>query len=292
MLKSFVENSTSLYCKLKTRSWHVDYNTGSVQLHVGQYVSGKPLQHPFDLVQASWTPCGGLGSTLPALSISYLCGEWLGSWFHSRATDVAAPIAGLIGIGYVALILCIYYLFIIYLYSFIIITIIIYLFIYLSLIYLFVIYYLLFIHLFIIHLFIYSFIHSFLGLSADRWSRPCNCLSLFPMNHAGGIAECIIQTEVAAACRSAHFSFTVSFNNSSLLMVKSTRCLLQLFRRRHFNAFEFTRANYHRGGRGRTMATKFAPQNFDHFLVLDFEATCQEGERINPQVCFLVLFAD
>ena len=61
-------------------------NTGSVQLHVGQYVSGKPLQHPFDLVQASWTPCGGLGG-----------------WFHSRATDVAAPIAGLIGIGYVAL---------------------------------------------------------------------------------------------------------------------------------------------------------------------------------------------
>ena len=47
----------------------------------------KPLQHPFDLVQASWTPCGGLGG-----------------WFHSRATDVATPIAGLIGIGYVALV--------------------------------------------------------------------------------------------------------------------------------------------------------------------------------------------
>ena len=91
LLESFVENSTSLYCKMKTRSWNVDCNTESVQLqYVGQYVSGKPLQHPFDLVQASWTPCGGLGG-----------------WFHSRATDVAAPIAGLIGIGYVALIVCI-----------------------------------------------------------------------------------------------------------------------------------------------------------------------------------------
>ena len=49
-------------------------------------VTCKPLQHPFDLVQASWAACGGLGG-----------------WFHSRATDVAAPIAGLIGIGYVAL---------------------------------------------------------------------------------------------------------------------------------------------------------------------------------------------
>ena len=68
-------------------TWHVDCNTGSVQLHVGQFVSGKPPQHPFDLVQASWAPCGGLGG-----------------WFHSRARDVAAPIAGLIGIGYVALV--------------------------------------------------------------------------------------------------------------------------------------------------------------------------------------------
>ena len=50
-------------------------------------LTGKTLQHPFDLVQASWAPCGGLGG-----------------WFHSRAIDVAAPIAGLIGIGYVALI--------------------------------------------------------------------------------------------------------------------------------------------------------------------------------------------
>ena len=59
---------------------------GSVQLHVGQSMSGKPPQHPLDLVQASWAPCGGLGG-----------------WFHSQATDVAAPIAGLIGIGYVTL---------------------------------------------------------------------------------------------------------------------------------------------------------------------------------------------
>ena len=51
-------------------------------------LTGKTLQHPFDLVQASWAPCGGLGG-----------------WFHSRATDVAAPIAGLIGIGYVALVM-------------------------------------------------------------------------------------------------------------------------------------------------------------------------------------------
>ena len=49
-------------------------------------VTGKPLQHPFDLVQASWAPYGGLGG-----------------WFHLRAIDVAAPTAGLTGIGHKAL---------------------------------------------------------------------------------------------------------------------------------------------------------------------------------------------
>ena len=44
-------------------------------------MSGKPPQHLFDLVQASWAPCGGLGG-----------------WFHSQVTDVAAPIAGLLSL--------------------------------------------------------------------------------------------------------------------------------------------------------------------------------------------------
>ena len=57
-----------------------------VSLYVLEGCDMQTLQHPFYLVQASWAPCGGLGG-----------------WFHSRATDVAAPIAGLIGIGYVAL---------------------------------------------------------------------------------------------------------------------------------------------------------------------------------------------
>ena len=60
-------------------SWSLGMSSGGLW-------TGKTLQHPFDLVQTSWAPCGGLRG-----------------WFHSQATNVAAPIAGLIGIGYVAL---------------------------------------------------------------------------------------------------------------------------------------------------------------------------------------------
>ena len=35
-----------------------------------------------------------------------------------------------------------------------------------------------------------------MDLSADRWCRPCNSLSFFPMNHAGGIAECIYKRKL------------------------------------------------------------------------------------------------
>ena len=47
------------------------------------------IQHTFDLVQAGWTTCCGLGG-----------------WFHSRDTDVADPKAHLIliGFGYMALV--------------------------------------------------------------------------------------------------------------------------------------------------------------------------------------------
>ena len=72
LLKSYVQNITSLYRKLKTRSW-LDW----VMLHVGQSLSSgglwqtNPIRH---LVQASWAHYGGLGGL-----------------FHSRPTDVAAP---------------------------------------------------------------------------------------------------------------------------------------------------------------------------------------------------------
>lgn len=39
------------------------------------------------------------------------------------------------------------------------------------------------------------------------------------------------------------------------------------------------------GGHKLRMATPaLKPQYFDYFLVLDFEATCQENEQIRPQV--------
>ena len=66
-------------------------NTGSVQLHVGQSVlrSGGMWQaDPYSTPLTWFRPVGHRGGP--------------GGWFHSRATYVAAPIAGLIGIGYVA----------------------------------------------------------------------------------------------------------------------------------------------------------------------------------------------